>query len=132
MRRRDLLALAAGVTTLRPLAARTQQKRVRVIGYLSGGSATFYAGIVPAFREGLREAGYVEGEDMKIEYRWAEGHYDRLPAFAAEFVHRDVDLIAATGGALAIRAAKAATSTIPIVFTSGRGRWPRASATSET
>jgi putative ABC transport system substrate-binding protein len=91
-----------------------------VVGYMSGGSASFYAaGILPAFRDGLREAGYIEGENVTIDYRWAEGHYDRLPAFAAEFVHRDVALIAATGGITALRAAKAATTTIPIIFTSG-------------
>lgn len=104
-----------------PIAARAQQakKKVPVIGYMSGGSASFYAGILPAFLAGLAEAGYVAGKNVTIEYRWAEGHYDRLPAFAAEFVGRKVDLIAATGGNLSPKAAKAATSTIPIVFTAG-------------
>jgi putative ABC transport system substrate-binding protein len=119
MRRRELI-LGLGGTLALPLAARAQQaKKVPVIGYMSGGSASFYAGILPAFRDGLREAGYVEGQNVTIDYRWAEGHYDRLPAFADEFVRRKVDLIAATGGALSLRAAKASTSTIPIVFTSG-------------
>ncbi len=120
MRRREFVQLAAVTAMTWPLAARAQQKAMPVIGYMSGGSASFYAaGILPAFREGLRGAGYVEGETVTIDYRWAEGHYDRLPAFAAEFVSRNVDLIAATGGTAALRAAKAATATIPIVFTSG-------------
>ena len=121
MNRRDLLILGAGAATATawPLAARAQKKAMPVIGYMSGGSTSFYAQIVPAFREGLREGGYVEGENVTIDYRWAEGHYDRLPAFAAEFVRRNVDLIAATGGTAALRAAKAATATIPIVVTSG-------------
>ena len=119
MKRRDLILALAG-TLAAPLAARAQQRAMPTLGYMSGGSASFYAaGILPAFRDGLREAGYVEGENVTIDYRWAEGHYDRLPAFAAEFVRRNVDLIAATGGITALRAAKAATSTIPIVFTSG-------------
>ncbi len=119
MRRRDLI-LGLGGSIALPLAVRAQKKAMPTIGYMSGGSATFYAaGILPAFREGLREAGYVEGENVTIDYRWAEGDYDRLPAFAAEFVRRNVDLIAATGGIAALRAAKAATATIPIVFTSG-------------
>ncbi len=119
MRRRDLI-LGLGGSIALPLAVRAQKKAMPTIGYMSGGSAAFYAaGILPAFREGLREAGYVEGENVTIDYRWAEGHYDRLPAFAAEFVRRSVDLIAATGGIAALRAAKAATATIPIVFTSG-------------
>ena len=118
MNRRDLiLGLAGALAGTR--AAQAQQRAVPTIGYMSGGSASFYAAIIPAFREGLREAGYVEGENVTIDYRWAEGHYDRLPAFAAEFVRRSVDLIAATGGIAALRAAKAATATIPIVFTSG-------------
>jgi len=119
MNRRDRI-LGLGGTIAAPLAARAQQKAAPTIGYMSGGSASFYAaGILPAFRDGLREAGYVEGENVTIDYRWAEGHYDRLPAFAAEFVRHNVGLIAATGGIAALRAAKAATATIPIVFTSG-------------
>ena len=118
MRRRELiLGLGGALTAVR--AAQAQQKRMPVIGYMSGGSASFYTSILPAFRDGLRESGYVEGQNVKIEYRWAEGYYDRLPGFAAEFVERKVDLIMATGGEAASLAAKKATSTIPIVFTSG-------------
>jgi putative ABC transport system substrate-binding protein len=118
MRRRELilgLVAAFGV----PAAARAQEKRLPVIGYISGGSASFYASILPAFRDGLHEKGYVEGQNVRIEYRWAEGRYDRLPAFAAEFVARKVDLIMATGGDAASLAAQKATASIPIVFTSG-------------
>jgi len=118
MKRRRFIGGISAATLVRPLAVRAQ-KPMPTIGYMSGGSASFYAAIIPAFREGLRETGYVEGENVTIDYRWAEGHYDRLPGFAAEFVRGNVDLIAATGGDLASRAAKAATSTIPIVFTSG-------------
>jgi putative tryptophan/tyrosine transport system substrate-binding protein len=118
MKRRDLI-LGIGVAVAAPFAARAQQKAMPVIGYLSGGSASFYETILPAFHEGLRESGYVAGQNVTIEYRWAEGNYDRLPGWAAEFVSRKVDLIAATGGDLASRAAKAATSTIPVVFSSG-------------
>jgi putative ABC transport system substrate-binding protein len=118
MRRREFVAGVAAVLAW-PSAGRAQRKTRPVIGYLSGGSASFYELILPAFREGLRESGYVEGQNVTIEYRWAQGDYDRLPGWAAEFVSRKVDLIAATGGDLASRAAKAATSTIPVVFTSG-------------
>jgi putative ABC transport system substrate-binding protein len=90
-----------------------------VVGYLSGGAPGPFASFLTAFRQGLGETGYVEGQNVAIEYRWAEGHYDRLPALAAELVDRKVDLIAASGGDLAAYAAKGATSTIPIVFTSG-------------
>lgn len=117
MRRRDLVLGIAGALAA-PLAARAQQA-TPVIGYMSGGSQSFYAGILPAFRDGLRKEGYAEGENVTIEYRWAEGHYDRLPGYAAEFVGRQVDLIVASGGNLAPKAAKAATSAIPIVFTAG-------------
>jgi putative ABC transport system substrate-binding protein len=117
MQRRRFIALVAGAATW-PLGAGAQQKAVPTIGYMSGGSASFYAGIIlPAFRAGLQDAGYVDCKNLTIEYRWAEGHYDRLPGFAGEFVRRHVDLIAATGGNLSPSAAKAPTSTIPIVFT---------------
>jgi putative ABC transport system substrate-binding protein len=118
MQRRSFITLLAGAASCAP-AARAQQKPTPVIGYLSGGSAAFYAPILPAFHEGLRESGYVEGRNVAIEYRWAEGRYDRLPGFAAEFVSRNVDLITASGGPAAALAAKGATSTIPIVFTAG-------------
>src|SRR5438067_1575316 len=116
MRRREFIGIAGGAAVW-PLAGRAQQPQMPVIGFISGGSASFYQSILPAFREGLREHGYIEGQNVTIEYRWAEGDYDRLPAFATEFVSRKVDVIAATGPSS--MAAKAATSTIPIVFTSG-------------
>src|SRR5437764_3652868 len=119
MNRRELLIVLSGSAAVWPFAAVAQQKTIPLIGYMSGGSASFYAPILPAFRDGLREAGFVEGQNVAIEYRWAEGDYDRLPGFAAEFVGRRVDLIAATGGDRASREAKKATSTIPIVFTAG-------------
>ena len=118
MRRRDLLVLA-GTAVLLPRTGTAQQRKMSVIGYLSGGSASFYATILPSFREGLGESGYVEGKNVAIEYRWAEGHYDRLPAMAAELVDRKVDLIVAGGGDEASRSAKQATAVIPIVFSSG-------------
>jgi ABC-type uncharacterized transport system substrate-binding protein len=119
MKRREFFALLGGAAATWPLAVDAQQNPMPVIGYMSGGSASFYASILPAFRQGLRETGYVEGQNVAIEYRWAEGHYDRLPAFVTEFVRRKVDVIAATGGEQASKAAKQATSTIPVVFTSG-------------
>jgi putative tryptophan/tyrosine transport system substrate-binding protein len=118
--RRDLMALLGGAAVASPLVARAQQpKTMPVIGYLSGGSASFYTTILPSFHEGLSETGYVEGKNVAIEYRWAEGQYDRLPAMAAELVSRKVDLIVAGGGDKASRSAKNATATIPIVFSSG-------------
>jgi putative ABC transport system substrate-binding protein len=98
---------------------RAQQKAIPVIGLLSGSSPGAYAPLVAAIRQGLTEAGFAEGQNAVIEYHWAEGHYDRLPALAADFVTRKVDLIVAIGGAASARAAKTATSTIPIVFTTG-------------
>jgi putative ABC transport system substrate-binding protein len=117
MRRRDVLALVAGVVVFRPPAA-ASQKALPVIGYLSSNSPNIPAGEVEVFREGLRAAGFAEGRDVVIDYRFAEGNYDRLPAFAAEFLARPVDVIAASGLPAAL-AAKAKTSTIPIVFTIG-------------
>ena len=101
------------------MAAHPQRKAMPVIGWLSGAAAAGYVPFLAAFREGLKEAGYVEGQNVAIEYRWADGNYDRLPALAAELVALKVDLIAASGGDASSRAAKEATSTIPIVFNSG-------------
>jgi ABC-type uncharacterized transport system substrate-binding protein len=105
MRRREFITLLGGAALGRPLAARAQQA-VPVIGYLSGGAPGPFATNVAAFQEGLKDAGYIEGQNVKIEYRWAEGQYDRLPALAAELVARRVDLIAASGGDLAAHAVR--------------------------
>jgi putative ABC transport system substrate-binding protein len=113
--RRDLIAVFGGTIIAGPLAARTQQKSMPVIGYLSAGS--LLAAFLAVFRQGLAETGYVEGQNVAIEYRLAEGHYDRLPSLAVDLVGRQVDLIVTAGGPPAALAAKGATSTIPIVFT---------------
>jgi putative ABC transport system substrate-binding protein len=115
-RRRDFMTLLGG-TAAWPLAARAQQPKMPVIGYLHSGSAGPYAHLVAAFRQGLEETGTVEGKNVAIEYRWAEGHYDRLSAFAADLVGRHVALLVAQGGDPPVLAAKSATTTIPIVFT---------------
>ena len=118
MRRRDLIILGGAVVAL-PLAARAQHKAVPVIGFLSGTSPSPAAPSVAAFHRGLGETGYVEGQNVTFEYRWAEDRDDRLPELAADLVRRKADVIVATGGLNPVRAAKKATSTIPIVFTAG-------------
>jgi putative ABC transport system substrate-binding protein len=118
MRRRKFIALIGGVAAW-PLAARTQQPPMPVIGFLSARSAQESAGLVTAFLEGLKESGYADQHNVAIEYRWANGEYDRLPPLAAELVNRRVAVIAAVGGRVAAAPVKAATDTIPIVFVIG-------------
>ena len=117
MRRREFIALI-GSAAAWPLAARAQQPTMPVIGFLTGGTSAGYAPYAAGFRQGLQEAGYIEGQNVAIEYRWAEGQNDRLPALAGDLVGRPAAVIAAGGGEAAV-AAKAATTTIPIVFEGG-------------
>jgi putative ABC transport system substrate-binding protein len=118
MRRRDFIKIIGGLAASRPLAANAQQPAMPVIGFLNGGSPAGYAPMVAAVREGLKQVGYVEGQNLTIEFRWAEGKYDRLKAMAAELVRDQVVVIAATSTPAA-KAAMLTTSTIPIVFTTG-------------
>src|SRR5262245_63835000 len=114
--RREFVTLLGSAASAWPVVARAQQPAMPVIGFLNGGSEGYTPYLVP-FRQGLKEAGYIEGQNVKIEYRWAEGSYDRLPAFPADLVNHHVTVIVVNTPA--VRAAQAATKTIPIVFVTG-------------
>jgi putative ABC transport system substrate-binding protein len=116
MRRRDFIALLSGVAGNWPLAVRAQQPALPIVAFINAGSADGSAARSAAFRKGLNEAGYVEGQNATVEYHWLEGHYDRLPALVADLVRRRVAVIATPANTLAALAAKAGTATIPIVF----------------
>src|SRR6516162_5483979 len=118
IRRRELVLVLGGIAAAWPLAARAQQPTTPVIGVISGRSPDESEAVV-AFRQGLAEAGYVEGQNVQIAFRWAEGHYERLPMMAADLARRQVTAILATGGNPPVFAVKAATATIPIVFIIG-------------
>jgi putative tryptophan/tyrosine transport system substrate-binding protein len=118
MRRREFITLLGGAAVSWPLGSHAQQPVIPVVGFLSGRSPAESAGVVAAFRKGLLETGYAEPDNVIIDFRWAGARYDRLPALASELIHRPVEVIAALGGSAA--AAKAATTTIPIVFGTGQ------------
>jgi putative tryptophan/tyrosine transport system substrate-binding protein len=115
MKRRDFIALIGGTAAAWPIMARAQRPEIPVVAFLNGGSPDGYAPMVAAFHQGLKDTGYVEAQSVRIEYRWADGQYGRLPAMAADLVHRQVAVIVTNSPGML--AAKAATTTIPIVFT---------------
>jgi putative tryptophan/tyrosine transport system substrate-binding protein len=119
MRRRDFIALVSGASVIWPDLAYPQLEATPTIGFLNSASPGGFTRFVAAFHQGLGDTGYVEGRNLIVEYRWAAGQYDRLPALVDDLIRRQVNLIAATGGIVSALAAKAATSTIPILFVSG-------------
>src|SRR5262249_42264504 len=119
IRRREVIFALGAAAAVCPLAARAQQSKMPVLGYLCSASAAGYASNVSALRKGLDDAGDAEKRSLLVEYRWADFHYDRLPALAAELVGRPVDVIFTTGSVVSALAAKSATASIPIVFANG-------------
>ncbi len=119
IRRREFITLLGGTTASWPLVARAQQSAMPVVGFMSSASAASWVHFVAAFHDGLKATGFIEGQNVAIDFRWADGHYDKLPMIAAELVRRKVAVIVAAGGAPAVLPAVAATPTIPIVFSTG-------------